>query len=137
MLQVTDLDRATSFYEKALGMNILLKYDSPQDQFAIAMVGYGTDYTQTVVIELRYNYNVTEYTAGNAYVHAAIGTNDVYKNAAAVALVTQELGGKIIRPPGPNPVTNTKMTSFLDPDGRKTVLVDNEDYLKEIKNNGQ
>ncbi|XP_010060323.2 lactoylglutathione lyase GLX1 [Eucalyptus grandis] len=137
MLQVADLDRAISFYEKALGMKVLLKYDSPQDKFTIAMVGYGSDYIQSPVIELRYNYNVTEYTAGNAYVHAAIGTSDVYKSAAAVALVTQELGGKIVRPPGPNPVTGTKMTSFLDPDGRKTVLVDNEDYLKEIKNNGQ
>ncbi|KAL3733477.1 hypothetical protein ACJRO7_022926 [Eucalyptus globulus] len=127
MLQVTDLDRAASFYEK----------DSPQDQFAIAMVGYGSDQTQTTVIELKYDYNVTEYTAGNAYVQAAIGTDDVYKSAAAVALVTQELGGKIVRPPGPNPKTNTTMTSFLDPDGRKTVLVDNEDYLREIKNSGQ
>ncbi|XP_030453662.1 lactoylglutathione lyase GLX1-like isoform X1 [Syzygium oleosum] len=137
MLQVTDLDCAISFYEKALGMNILLKYDSPQDQFAIAMVGYGSDQTQTTVIELKYNYNVTEYTAGNAYVHAAIGTDDVYKSAAAVALVTQELGGMTVHLPGPNPITNTMMTSFLDPDGRKTVLVDNEDYLKEIKNHGQ
>ncbi|XP_030542840.1 lactoylglutathione lyase GLX1-like isoform X2 [Rhodamnia argentea] len=136
-LQVTDLNRSVSFYEKALGMNLLLQYDSPQDQFAIAMVGYGSDRTQTVFIELRYNYNVTEYIAGNVYVHAAIGTSDVYKSAAAVALVTQELGGKIVRPPGPNPVTHTKTTSFLDPDGRKTVLVDNEDYLKEIKNGGQ
>ncbi|KAF8009145.1 hypothetical protein BT93_J0207 [Corymbia citriodora subsp. variegata] len=121
-LQVIDLDRAVSFYEKALGMKTLLKYDSPQDQFAIAMVGYGSDYIQSPVIELRYNYNVTEYTAGNVYVHAAIGTSDVYKSAAAVAIVTRELGGKIVRPPGPNPVTGTKMMSFLDPDGRKTVL---------------
>ncbi|KAK3423986.1 hypothetical protein EUGRSUZ_F00747 [Eucalyptus grandis] len=137
MLQVTDLDRATSFYEKALGMNILFKYDSPQHQFAIAMVGYGSDQTQTTVLELKYDYNVTELTAGNAYVHVAIGTSDVYKSAAAVAQITQELGGKIVHPPGPNPLTGTKTTSFLDLDGMKTVLVDNEEYLKEIKNDGQ
>ncbi|KAF8024031.1 hypothetical protein BT93_F1284 [Corymbia citriodora subsp. variegata] len=133
MLQVTDLDRTASFYEKALGMNVLFKYDSPQDQviISIAMVGYGSDQTQTTVIELKYNYNVTEYTAGNAYIQAAIGTDRVYKSAAAVALVTQELGGKILRPPGPNPRTNTTMTSFLDSDSRKT------DYLREIKNEGQ
>ncbi|KAL3733474.1 hypothetical protein ACJRO7_022923 [Eucalyptus globulus] len=136
MLQVTDLDRAISFYEKALGMNILFKYDSPQHQFAIAMVGYGSDQTQTTVLELKYDYNVTELTAGNAYVHAAIGTSDVYKSAAAVAQITQELGGKIVHPPGPNPLTGTKTTSFLDLHGMKTVLVDNEDHLKEIKNDG-
>ncbi|KAI6687517.1 hypothetical protein NL676_024345 [Syzygium grande] len=71
MLQVTYLNRTASFYEKALGMNILLKYDSPQDQFAIAMVGYGSDQTQTTVIELKYNFNMTEYTTGNAYVQVS------------------------------------------------------------------
>ena len=31
------------------------------------MVGYGSNLTQTTVIELRYNYNVTEYTKGDGY----------------------------------------------------------------------
>lgn len=35
--------------------------------------------------------------------------------------VTQELGGKITRQPGPIPGINTKITSFLDPDGWKVV----------------
>lgn len=108
---------------QALGMNLLLKYDSPKEQvnfyinilqlcyfdpspstfnhklrvygerehnptisscrtrhliinffsvanflqFAIGMLGYGSNLTQTVVVELKYNYNVTEYTKGNAY----------------------------------------------------------------------
>ncbi|OWM88775.1 hypothetical protein CDL15_Pgr002542 [Punica granatum] len=128
MLSVLDLDRAISFYEKAMGMNLLQKYDSPEAQFAIAMVGYGSDQTQTTVIELKYNYNVTEYTEGNGYILAAFGTNDVYKSAAAVKLVTGELGGMIVSPPGPAPKTGTKTTVFLDRDGFKTVLVDNEDY---------
>lgn len=36
-------------------------------------------------------------------------------------IVTQELGGKITRQPGPIPGLNTKITSFLDPDGWKVV----------------
>lgn len=51
----------------------------------------------------------------------AISTDDVYKSAEVVNLVTQELGGKITRQPGPIPGINTKITSFLDPDGWKTV----------------
>lgn len=51
----------------------------------------------------------------------AISTDDVYKSAEVVNLVTQELGGKITRQPGPIPGLNTKITSFLDPDGWKTV----------------
>lgn len=39
------------------------------DQFAIAMVGYGSNESQTAVIELKYNYNVTEYTEGDGYIN--------------------------------------------------------------------
>lgn len=45
----------------------------------------------------------------------------MYKSAEVVKLVTDELGGKITRQPGPVPGINTKITSFLDPDGWKTV----------------
>jgi lactoylglutathione lyase len=56
-------------------------------------------------------------------VQIAIGTDDVYKSAEAVELVTKELGGKILRQPGPLPGLNTKITSFLDPDGWKVVCL--------------
>ncbi|XP_040990452.1 lactoylglutathione lyase GLX1-like isoform X1 [Juglans microcarpa x Juglans regia] len=133
MLHVADLDRAIKFYEKALGMNLLQKYDSQQEQFTLGMVGYGSNLTRTTVLELKYNYNVTEYTRGNGYAEVAIGTDNVYKSAAAVKLVTKELGGQIILPPGPIPQINTKITSFVDPEGFKTDLVDNKDYLKEVQ----
>jgi len=47
----------------------------------------------------------------------------VYKSAEVVNIVTQELGGKITRQPGPIPGLNTKITAFLDPDGWKTVSI--------------
>lgn len=131
MLRVGDLDRAIKFYEKALGMKLLRKSDKPEQKYTIAMMGYADEY-ETTVLELTYNYGVTEYTKGTAYAQIAISTEDVYKSAEVVSLVTQELGGKITRQPGPIPGLNTKITSFLDPDGWKTVLVDNEDFLKEL-----
>ncbi|KAF6168200.1 hypothetical protein GIB67_011585 [Kingdonia uniflora] len=132
MLRVGDLDRAIKFYEKALGMKLLRKIDNPAHKYTLAMMGYADEY-ETTVVELTYNYGVTEYTKGNAYAQIAISTDDVYKSAEAVNLITQELGGMITRKPGPIPGFNTKITSFLDPDGWKTVLVDNEDFLKELK----
>jgi len=54
-------------------------------------------------------------------VQVAIGTNDVYKSAEVVDLATKELGGKILTQPGPLPGINTKITSFVDPDGWKVV----------------
>ncbi|KAK6124471.1 hypothetical protein DH2020_041777 [Rehmannia glutinosa] len=134
MLRVGDLDRAIKFYEKALGMRLLKKTDRPEQKYTIAMMGYADEY-ETTVLELTYNYGVTEYTKGNAYAQVAISTDDVYKSAEVVNLAIQELGGKITRQPGPIPGINTKITSFLDPDGWKTVLVDNADFLKELKAN--
>ncbi|CAI8590680.1 unnamed protein product [Vicia faba] len=132
MFRVGDLDRTIKFYEKALGLKLVKKFDIPQEKITLAIIGYGEE-PERVVFELLYNYGVTEYTKGNAYAQVAIGTDDVYKSAEVVKIVTQELGGKITRQPGPIPGINTKITSFLDPDGWKIVLVDNQDFLKELE----
>uniref|UniRef100_A0A1D1Z2R5 lactoylglutathione lyase n=1 Tax=Anthurium amnicola TaxID=1678845 RepID=A0A1D1Z2R5_9ARAE len=132
MLRVGDLDRSIKFYEKACGMKFLRKSDNPAYKYTIAMMGYADEY-ETTVLELTYNYGVAEYTKGNAYAQVAISTEDVYKSAEVVKLVTEELGGKITRQPGPIPGINTKITSFLDPDGWKVVLVDHADFLKELE----
>lgn len=132
MLRVGDLERAISFYERALGLKLLRRIERPEYKYNIAILGYAEE-DQTTILELTYNYGVTEYTKGNAYAQIAVGTDDVYKSAEVVDLVTKELGGKITRQPGPIPGLNTKITSFLDPDGWKTVLVDNEDFLKELQ----
>ncbi|XP_075495584.1 lactoylglutathione lyase GLX1-like [Primulina tabacum] len=132
MLRVGDLDRSIKFYEKALGMRLLKKTDRPEQKYSIAMMGYADEY-ETIVLELTYNYGVTEYTKGNAYAQVAISTDDVYKSSNVVSLVTQELGGDITRQPGPIPGINTKITAFVDPDGWKTVLVDNADFLNELE----
>ncbi|KAL8489756.1 hypothetical protein ACS0TY_025588 [Phlomoides rotata] len=127
MLRVGDLDRSIEFYEKAYGMQLLRKRDNPEYKYTIAMLGYGPEDKNTVM-ELTYNYGVTKYDTGNAYAQIAIGTDDVYKTAEAVKLC----GGKVTREPGPLPGINTKVFACLDPDGWKTVFVDNIDFLKEL-----
>ncbi|KAL4563906.1 hypothetical protein LXL04_027954 [Taraxacum kok-saghyz] len=128
MLRVGDLDRAITFYEKAFGMELLRRRDNPEYKYTIAMMGYGPE-DKSAVLELTYNYGVTEYDKGNAYAQIAIGTDDVYKTAEAVKL----FGGKITREPGPLPGISTKITACLDPDGWKTVFVDNIDFVKELE----
>ncbi|KAJ4869800.1 glyoxalase I-like protein [Raphanus sativus] len=83
-------------------------------------MGYAEEH-ESIVLELTYNYGVTEYTKGNAYAQIAIGTDDVYKSGEVVKIMNQELGGKITREAGPLPGLGTKIVSFLDPDGWKTV----------------
>ncbi|CAA7014931.1 unnamed protein product [Microthlaspi erraticum] len=128
MLRVGDLDRSIKFYEKAFGMELLRTRDNPEYKYTIAMMGYGPE-DKSAVLELTYNYGVTEYDKGNAYAQIAIGTDDVYKTAEAVKL----FGGKITREPGPLPGLSTKITACLDPDGWKSVFVDNIDFLKELE----
>ncbi|KAL7187626.1 hypothetical protein ACSBR1_037649 [Camellia fascicularis] len=128
MLRVGDLDRAINFYKKAYGMELLRKRDNPEYKYTIAMMGYGPE-DKNAVVELTYNYGVKEYDKGNGYAQIAIGTNDVYKTAEAIQLC----GGKIILEPGPLPGINTKITACLDPDGWKSVFVDNVDFLEELE----
>ncbi|VAI38536.1 lactoylglutathione lyase GLX1-like [Triticum dicoccoides] len=128
MLRVGDLDRAISFYEKACGMKLLRKRDNPEYKYTVAMMGYGPE-DQNAVLELTYNYGVTEYDKGNAYAQIAIGTDDVYKTAEVVKLS----GGQVIREAGPLPGLGTKITAILDPDGWKSVFVDNIDFAKELE----
>ncbi|XP_031250633.1 probable lactoylglutathione lyase, chloroplastic [Pistacia vera] len=128
MLRVGDLDRTINFYEKAFGMELLRRRDNPEYKYTIAMMGYGPE-DKNAVLELTYNYGVTEYDKGNAYAQIAIGTDDVYKTAEAIKL----FGGKVTREPGPLPGINTKITACLDPDGWKSVFVDNVDFLKELE----
>ncbi|OMO83501.1 hypothetical protein CCACVL1_11381 [Corchorus capsularis] len=121
-LHVVDLDRAIQFYQQALGLQLILIFDNPLEQYTMAIMGFDTNFTQITTVELQYNYNVTEYTSGNGYIQVAISTDDVFTSADEVELVIQELGGSIIRAPD----ENNKTFSFLDPEGFKTVLVENQ-----------
>ncbi|MED6184347.1 hypothetical protein PIB30_046502 [Stylosanthes scabra] len=128
MLRVGDLNRSIEFYEKACGMQLLLTRDNPESQYTIAIMGYGPE-DENAVLELTYNYGVTEYDKGDGYAQIAIGTDDVYRTAEAIKLA----GGKITREPGPVPGIGTKITACLDPDGWKTVFLDNVDFLRELE----
>lgn len=132
MLRVGDLQRSIDFYKKALGMRVLNKVESLEHKYAVAMMGYA-DELETTALELTYNHGVTEHSKGNGYSQVAISTNDVYKSAEVVNLITKDLGGKITQQPSLASQTNSKITSFLDPDGWQIVLIDNEDYLKELQ----
>ncbi|CAL0324005.1 unnamed protein product [Lupinus luteus] len=129
MLRVGDLNRSIKFYEKACGMELLYMRDNPESKSTIAMMGYGPEDKNTV-LQLTYNYGVTEYDIGDAYAQIAIGTNDVYRTAEAIKLA----GGTVTREPGPVPGINTKITACVDPDGWKTVFVDNVDFLRDCGN---
>ncbi|KAM3282151.1 lactoylglutathione lyase GLX1 isoform X1 [Capsicum chacoense] len=128
MLRVGDLDQSINFYKRAFGMELLRKTVDPDNKNTIAIMGYGPE-DKNAVLELTYIYGVKSYDKGNGYAQIAVGTDDVYKTAEAIKLY----GGKIVLEPGPLPGLNTKIMACVDPDGWKTVFVDNADFMKELE----
>ncbi|KAM7504195.1 hypothetical protein LguiB_003099 [Lonicera macranthoides] len=110
-----------------LGLKLLVEYHSPEEN--LAMMGYGLgpgpnsdprELYQTPLLVFAHKDAATNYTKGNGYSRIVISTNDMFKSAEAVKLVIKELGGKII----PLPRKNAHRTSFIDPEGWKTALVE-------------
>ncbi|KAF8056006.1 lactoylglutathione lyase [Scenedesmus sp. PABB004] len=128
MLRVGDLQRSIDYFTQALGMKLLRTRDVPDYKYTLAFLGYGDEASECVV-ELTYNYGVTEYAKGNAYAQVALSTKDVYKTAEAI----KALGYTVSREPGPVPGIGTKITATIDPDGYKWVFVDEADFLEELK----
>lgn len=127
MLRVKDLDASIAFYQ-AMGMRLLNKCDNPEYRYTIAFVGFGEEHDSTV-LELTHNWGEHDYTPGTGYAQIAVSVPDVYDSAKGFA----EKGIEVARKPGPVPGIGTKICAVRDPDGWKTVLVDEEDFEKEFE----
>ncbi|MBI4998980.1 MAG: lactoylglutathione lyase [Rhodocyclales bacterium] len=112
MLRTGDLDRAIAFYTEVLGMRLLRRTDYPEGKFTLAFMGYG-DEANNSVIELTYNWGVSQYELGTAYGHIAIEVDDVYAACAAA----KAKGARIVRDAGPMNAGTTVIAFIADPDG--------------------
>jgi len=118
MLRVGNLEESLKFYTEVLGMKLLRQKDYPDGKFTLAFVGYG-DESDTTVLELTYNWGVTEYNLGDAYGHIAIGVDDIYGTCEEI----KARGGKVSREPGPMKHGSTVIAFVQDPDGYKVELI--------------
>ncbi|OBW92525.1 glyoxalase I [Gallibacterium genomosp. 3] len=121
MLRVGDLERSIKFYTEILGMRVLRRSENPEYKYSLAFVGYD-DEDKTAVIELTYNWGVTEYDLGSAFGHIAIGVDDIYATCDAV----RAAGGKVTREPGPVKGGTTVIAFIEDPDGYKIEFIENK-----------
>ena len=112
MLRTGDLDRAIAFYTDVLGMKLLRRKDYPEGKFTLAFMGYG-DETNNTVIELTYNWDVSQYELGTAYGHIAVEVDDVY----AACATAKAKGARIVREAGPMNAGTTVIAFIADPDG--------------------
>lgn len=119
MLRVGDLERSVGFYTKYLGMRELRRSDVPDGKYTLAFLGYGDERTHTV-LELTYNYGVSNYELGTAFGHLALGVPDIYATCEAL----RAAGVKISREPGPVKFGTTVIAFIEDPDGYKIELIE-------------
>lgn len=122
MLRVGDLDRSIEFYTNVLGMNLIRRSDNEQYKYTLAFVGYG-DEKDGAVIELTYNWGVSDYEHGGAFGHIAIETDDIYATCDAI----KAKGGSVTREPGPVKGGTTVIAFVKDPDGYSIELINKKD----------
>ena len=118
MLRVGDMQRSIEFYTKSMGMQLLRTTDHPDQKYSLAFVGYA-DESQQAVIELTYNYGVTNYDLGTGYGHIAIGVDDIHGTCERV----RAAGASVTREPGPVKGGTTVIAFVQDPDGYKIELI--------------
>ena len=118
MLRVGDLERSVKFYQDVLGMRLLRTSENPEYKYSLAY----DDEDKSAVLELTYNWGVSEYELGTAYGHIAIGVDDIYATCEAV----KSAGGKVTREPGPVKGGKTVIAFVEDPDGYKIEFIENK-----------
>ncbi|KAB7694677.1 lactoylglutathione lyase [Plesiomonas shigelloides] len=121
MLRVGDMQRSIEFYTKVLGMKLLRTSDNEEYKYSLAFVGFG-DESSGAVIELTYNWGVSEYEMGTAFGHIALGVDDVAATCGAI----KQAGGKVVREAGPVKGGSTIIAFVEDPDGYKIELIQNK-----------
>ncbi|MCU7928985.1 MAG: lactoylglutathione lyase [Candidatus Thiodiazotropha sp. (ex Dulcina madagascariensis)] len=119
MLRIEDMERSVIFYTHVMGMRVLRTFDQPKNKYSLTFLGYGKE-SENCVLELTYNYGVTEYDKGNAYGHIAIGVEDCYQACVDVAAK----GGMIIREARLLEGGDEVIAFVEDPDGYQIELVE-------------
>ncbi len=119
MLRVGDLKRSVEFYTQVMGMTLLRQHDNEEYQYSLAFVGYQPE-SEGAVIELTYNWGVTEYELGTAYGHIALEVD----NAAEACERIRNNGGRVTREAGPVKGGSTVIAFVEDPDGYKIELIE-------------
>lgn len=123
MLRVGDMRRSIEFYTNVLGMNLIRTVDRPDQQYALAYLGFGNGNADgQAELELTYNYGVSTYEMGSAYGHIAIAVPD----AAAACEKIRQAGGNVTREAGPVKGGSTVIAFVQDPDGYKIELIQRE-----------
>ena len=106
MVRVSDLDESLDFYCNKLGLEELRRKEVPQGRFTLVFLAAPGD--ASAQVELTYNWDPEEYSAGRNFGHLAYAVDDIYEACQRLAD-----GGVVInRPP-----RDGRMAFVRSPDG--------------------
>lgn len=118
MLRVGDMQRSIDFYTHVIGMRVLRTLDQATENYTLTFLGFGEE-SDTCVLELTYNYGISDYNMGNAYGHIAISVDDCYKACSDI----KSKGGMVTVEPKPLPGSDEIIAFVVDPDGYQIELI--------------
>ncbi len=118
MIRVGDLQRSIDFYTLIIGMKVLRMFNQPDDNYTLAFLGFAEE-SETCVLELTYNFGVSEYDKGNGFGHIAISVD----NCKIACDEIREKDGNIILDAELLPGSNEIIAFITDPDGYQIELV--------------
>jgi len=119
MLRVSDMERSIKFYTQIIGMRLLRTLNQPSENYTLAFLGFDEE-SASCVLELTYNYDVSEYNKGNAYGHIAIGVDDCSKACDKI----KSKGGEITLEPRRLKNSSETIAFTVDPDGYQIELIE-------------
>lgn len=108
MLRIRDVEETLAFYCGRLGLELLRRKDYPQGRFTLLFLSTSTGLSGGPEIELTFNWDARDYSAGTNFGHLAFAVPDLY--ATCGRLVSE--GVTLLRPP-----RDGKLAFIKDPNG--------------------
>lgn len=93
MVRVSDLDESLAFYCDKLGLVEMKRRDFPEGRFTLVFLASPGD--EDAQVELTYNWNEEEYSAGRKFGHLAYSVENIYQSCQRL----MDAGVVINRPP--------------------------------------
>ena len=119
MLRISNIQRSIDFYTQILGMRVLRTLDQPDEKYTLIFLGFGEE-SETYVLELTYNYDVSTYELGNAYGHIAIGVSDIQQVTTDIKRRSIQFSLEPTQLKGSNEI----IAFITDPDGYEIELIE-------------
>ncbi|MEJ2575945.1 MAG: VOC family protein [Gammaproteobacteria bacterium] len=120
MIRVGDLDRSVDFYTRVLGFTEVRRAEYPDGEFSLVFLRAPGDVDDGPLLELTYNWGVTEYDLGSGYGHVAFQVDAM----AEVQARLEAAGAAFSWGPGKTPDGRTTMAFVDDPDGYRIELLE-------------